>query len=150
MTATQKSLQEEDVSGLDPVLGVLRSLIAPSNLSLQYEIFLFDERVCAWSRYLIQELHQAVTGGDSSVFCQAEEQGKWKLQPGVSFVFFTSHTPCESLKFLFTLVPLSWSRLIFQGLLSLSVWTVLCYQVVTLPLSPWLTASLSPALLSHL
>lgn len=48
MTATQKSLQEEDVSGLDPVLGVSRSLIAPSNLSLQYEtIFLFDERVCA-------------------------------------------------------------------------------------------------------
>uniref|UniRef100_A0A3Q3WWW2 tRNA-specific adenosine deaminase 1 n=1 Tax=Mola mola TaxID=94237 RepID=A0A3Q3WWW2_MOLML len=45
-------------------------------------------------RYLIQELHRAVTGGCSSVFCQAEEHGKWKLRPGVSFLFFTSHTPC--------------------------------------------------------
>lgn len=45
-------------------------------------------------RYLIQELRRAVTGGVSSVFCQADERGKWRLQPGVSFVFFTSHTPC--------------------------------------------------------
>ncbi|XP_078114131.1 tRNA-specific adenosine deaminase 1 [Sander vitreus] len=45
-------------------------------------------------RYLIQELHRVVSGGDSSVFCQADEQGKWRLQPGVSFLFFTSHTPC--------------------------------------------------------
>lgn len=37
-----------------------------------------------------------MTGGDSSVFCRAEQQGKWKLKPGVSFHFFTSHTPCES------------------------------------------------------
>lgn len=51
--------------------------------------------VCIY-RYLIQELHRAVSGGDSSVFCQADERGKWKLQPGVSFLFFTSHTPCES------------------------------------------------------
>lgn len=34
MTATQKSLQEEDVSGLCSVLGVMRGLIAPSNLEL--------------------------------------------------------------------------------------------------------------------
>ncbi|XP_045893528.1 tRNA-specific adenosine deaminase 1 isoform X1 [Micropterus dolomieu] len=45
-------------------------------------------------RYLIQELHRAVSGGDSSVFCQADQRGKWRLQPGVSFLFFTSHTPC--------------------------------------------------------
>ncbi|XP_051239195.1 tRNA-specific adenosine deaminase 1 [Dicentrarchus labrax] len=45
-------------------------------------------------RYLIQELHTAVSGGDSSVFCQADQRGKWKLRPGVSFLFFTSHTPC--------------------------------------------------------
>ncbi|XP_033988791.1 tRNA-specific adenosine deaminase 1 isoform X5 [Trematomus bernacchii] len=45
-------------------------------------------------RYLIQELHRAVSGGGSAVFCQAEEQGKWRLHPGVSFLFFTSHTPC--------------------------------------------------------
>ncbi|XP_039665936.1 tRNA-specific adenosine deaminase 1 isoform X2 [Perca fluviatilis] len=46
-------------------------------------------------RYLIQELHRAVSGGDSSVFRQTDERGgKWRLQPGVSFLFFTSHTPC--------------------------------------------------------
>ncbi|KAM8751711.1 tRNA-specific adenosine deaminase 1 [Acanthopagrus schlegelii] len=45
-------------------------------------------------RYLIQELHRAVSCRDSSVFRPADQQGKWKLQPGVSFVFFTSHTPC--------------------------------------------------------
>lgn len=37
-----------------------------------------------------------MSGGHSSVFCAADQQGKWRLQPGVSFVFFTSHTPCES------------------------------------------------------
>ncbi|XP_056242289.1 tRNA-specific adenosine deaminase 1 [Seriola aureovittata] len=45
-------------------------------------------------RYLIKELHRAVSGGDGSVFCPADQQGKWRLQPGVSFLFFTSHTPC--------------------------------------------------------
>ncbi|XP_076026126.1 tRNA-specific adenosine deaminase 1 [Genypterus blacodes] len=45
-------------------------------------------------RYLLQELHRAVSGDHSSVFCPAEQQGKWRLQPGVSFLFFTSHTPC--------------------------------------------------------
>ncbi|XP_063756045.1 tRNA-specific adenosine deaminase 1 isoform X2 [Eleginops maclovinus] len=45
-------------------------------------------------RYLTQELHRAVSGGGSAVFCQAEEQGKWRLKPGVSFLFFSSHTPC--------------------------------------------------------
>ncbi|XP_032378279.1 tRNA-specific adenosine deaminase 1-like [Etheostoma spectabile] len=45
-------------------------------------------------RYLIQELHKAVSGGVSSVFCGADERGRWRLQPGVSFLFFTSHTPC--------------------------------------------------------
>ncbi|KAF7654550.1 hypothetical protein LDENG_00068390 [Lucifuga dentata] len=45
-------------------------------------------------RYLIRELHKAVDGRGSLVFCQADQQGKWKLQPGVSFLFFTSHTPC--------------------------------------------------------
>ncbi|XP_040895033.1 tRNA-specific adenosine deaminase 1 [Toxotes jaculatrix] len=45
-------------------------------------------------RYLIQELHRAVSGEDSSVFGPADQTGKWRLQPGVSFLFFTSHTPC--------------------------------------------------------
>lgn len=45
-------------------------------------------------RYLIQELHEAVGGRSSSVFCPADQRGRWRLRPGVSFVFFTSHTPC--------------------------------------------------------
>ncbi|XP_077424737.1 tRNA-specific adenosine deaminase 1 isoform X4 [Vanacampus margaritifer] len=45
-------------------------------------------------RYLTQELHRAVSGRGSSVFCQTVHQGKWRLQPGISFLFFTSHTPC--------------------------------------------------------
>uniref|UniRef100_A0A3P8NUY1 tRNA-specific adenosine deaminase 1 n=1 Tax=Astatotilapia calliptera TaxID=8154 RepID=A0A3P8NUY1_ASTCA len=45
-------------------------------------------------RYLIQELHGAVSGRGSSVFCAADERGKWKLRPRVSFLLFTSHTPC--------------------------------------------------------
>ncbi|XP_074533023.1 tRNA-specific adenosine deaminase 1 isoform X2 [Halichoeres trimaculatus] len=45
-------------------------------------------------RYLMTELRRAVSGEGSSVFCQADQRGKWRLQPGVSFLFFTSHTPC--------------------------------------------------------
>ncbi|XP_053742020.1 tRNA-specific adenosine deaminase 1 isoform X2 [Synchiropus splendidus] len=45
-------------------------------------------------RYLTSELLRAVRGADSSVFQPAEEPGKWRLQPDVSFLFFTSHTPC--------------------------------------------------------
>ncbi|XP_054631398.1 tRNA-specific adenosine deaminase 1 isoform X2 [Dunckerocampus dactyliophorus] len=45
-------------------------------------------------RYLTQQLHRAVSGRGSHVFCRATCPGKWRLQPGVSFLFFTSHTPC--------------------------------------------------------
>ncbi|XP_056138229.1 tRNA-specific adenosine deaminase 1 [Lampris incognitus] len=45
-------------------------------------------------RYLMEQLCRAVCGQDSSVFCQADQQGKWRLKSGVSFLFFTSHTPC--------------------------------------------------------
>uniref|UniRef100_A0A3Q0RSN1 tRNA-specific adenosine deaminase 1 n=1 Tax=Amphilophus citrinellus TaxID=61819 RepID=A0A3Q0RSN1_AMPCI len=45
-------------------------------------------------RYLIQELRGAVSGRGSSVFCAADERGKWRLRPGVSFLLFSSHTPC--------------------------------------------------------
>ncbi|XP_044050147.1 tRNA-specific adenosine deaminase 1 [Siniperca chuatsi] len=57
-------------------------------------------------RYLIQELHRAVSDGDSSVFCQADQRGKWRLQPGVSFLFFTSHTPCGDA----SIIPMSDSQ----------------------------------------
>lgn len=47
-------------------------------------------------RYLTQELHNAVSDRGSLVFERVGEQNgaKWCLKPGVSFVFFTSHTPC--------------------------------------------------------
>uniref|UniRef100_A0A3P9IUJ9 tRNA-specific adenosine deaminase 1 n=1 Tax=Oryzias latipes TaxID=8090 RepID=A0A3P9IUJ9_ORYLA len=45
-------------------------------------------------RYLMEELHKAVGGRSSTVFRPSDQRGRWKLQPGVSFVFFTSHTPC--------------------------------------------------------
>ncbi|KAK6318357.1 hypothetical protein J4Q44_G00116480 [Coregonus suidteri] len=45
-------------------------------------------------RYLTEQLRMAVCGQGSTVFCQGEERGKWKVQSGVSFLFFTSHTPC--------------------------------------------------------
>ncbi|KAM4572993.1 tRNA-specific adenosine deaminase 1 [Odontesthes bonariensis] len=45
------------------------------------------------TRYLIQELRRAVSGRGSAVF-RPSQRGKWRLQPGVSFLLFTSHTPC--------------------------------------------------------
>lgn len=98
MTAMQKSLLEEDASGL------YLSYFYIWNTDIQIEImiasFCFVCGCLCWfvwnCRYLIWELHRTVTGQDSSVFCRAEQQGKWKLKPGVSFHFFTSHTPCES------------------------------------------------------
>ncbi|XP_056271918.1 tRNA-specific adenosine deaminase 1 isoform X1 [Pseudoliparis swirei] len=56
-------------------------------------------------RYLTQELHRAVIGGHSSVFCPAGQR-KWSLRPGVSFLFFTSHTPCGDA----AIIPMSDSR----------------------------------------
>ncbi|KAM8892564.1 tRNA-specific adenosine deaminase 1 [Spinachia spinachia] len=45
-------------------------------------------------RYLLQELNRAVRGEENSVFTPADQRGRWRLRPGVSFLFFTSHTPC--------------------------------------------------------
>ncbi|XP_066506198.1 tRNA-specific adenosine deaminase 1 isoform X2 [Hoplias malabaricus] len=45
-------------------------------------------------RYLMEQLCLALRGDQNSVFCPANQNGKWKLRPGISFVFFTSHTPC--------------------------------------------------------
>lgn len=47
----------------------------------------------------MEELHKAVGGRGSALFRPSDRRGRWKLQPGVSFVFFTSHTPCESRMF---------------------------------------------------
>ncbi|XP_036391407.1 tRNA-specific adenosine deaminase 1 [Megalops cyprinoides] len=45
-------------------------------------------------RYLTAQLRRAVSGDPSGVFSPAEEKGKWRLKEGVSFIFYTSHTPC--------------------------------------------------------
>ncbi|KAM4619189.1 tRNA-specific adenosine deaminase 1 [Polymixia lowei] len=45
-------------------------------------------------RYLTEQLRRAVCGQGSSMFCRADQLGKWRLHPGVSFLFFSSHTPC--------------------------------------------------------
>ncbi|XP_019720863.1 tRNA-specific adenosine deaminase 1 isoform X2 [Hippocampus comes] len=58
-------------------------------------------------RYLTQELYRAVSGRGSSVFCQTMHQGKWRLQPGISFLFFTSHTPCGDA----SIIPTNWRQL---------------------------------------
>ncbi|XP_035498148.2 tRNA-specific adenosine deaminase 1 [Scophthalmus maximus] len=57
-------------------------------------------------RYLLQQLLRVASGGDSSVFCPSDERGKWRLKPGVSFLFFTSHTPCGDA----SIVPMTDSR----------------------------------------
>ncbi|XP_039186968.1 tRNA-specific adenosine deaminase 1 [Crotalus tigris] len=48
----------------------------------------------SFQRYLIHQLWLAAVGQESSIFIPATEKGKWLLKPLISFVFFTSHTPC--------------------------------------------------------
>lgn len=45
-------------------------------------------------RYLTEQLHRAVSGQSSAVFCPGTEKGQWMVKPEVSFIFFTSQTPC--------------------------------------------------------
>ncbi|MCI4380426.1 hypothetical protein PGIGA_G00239680 [Pangasianodon gigas] len=45
-------------------------------------------------RYLMEQLCVVMRGGHSSVFCRADQAGKWRIRPDVSFLFFCSHTPC--------------------------------------------------------
>uniref|UniRef100_A0A8C4T7U4 tRNA-specific adenosine deaminase 1 n=1 Tax=Erpetoichthys calabaricus TaxID=27687 RepID=A0A8C4T7U4_ERPCA len=45
-------------------------------------------------RYLYHQLKLAVATDDRSIFFPGEKSGKWRLKPGITFVFFTSHTPC--------------------------------------------------------
>lgn len=87
-TATQRSLPGGDVSGA--------CMNPPVSLQAVWLCWLLYVYVCVFiCRYLIQELHGAVSGRGSSVFCAADERRKWKLRPRVSFLLFTSHTPCE-------------------------------------------------------
>ncbi|XP_043937707.1 tRNA-specific adenosine deaminase 1 isoform X2 [Protopterus annectens] len=47
----------------------------------------------SFHRYLYSQLLFAVQG-QSSIFVPGVTAGKWMLKPGISFVFFTSQTPC--------------------------------------------------------
>ncbi|XP_016314885.1 tRNA-specific adenosine deaminase 1-like [Sinocyclocheilus anshuiensis] len=47
-------------------------------------------------RCLTEQLFRAESGQSSEVFCPGCEEGKWTVKPGVSFLFFTSQTPCEA------------------------------------------------------
>uniref|UniRef100_A0A8C6U2M0 tRNA-specific adenosine deaminase 1 n=1 Tax=Neogobius melanostomus TaxID=47308 RepID=A0A8C6U2M0_9GOBI len=48
-------------------------------------------------RYLMEELQQALSGRGSTVWerVPGAQEARFRLQPQVSFVLFTSHTPCE-------------------------------------------------------
>ncbi|KAL6480664.1 hypothetical protein MHYP_G00116970 [Metynnis hypsauchen] len=45
-------------------------------------------------RYLTEQLCAALRGDHNSIFFPSDQRGKWKLRPGISFIFFSSHTPC--------------------------------------------------------
>ncbi|XP_035298582.1 tRNA-specific adenosine deaminase 1 isoform X8 [Cricetulus griseus] len=45
-------------------------------------------------RYLLHQLHLAAVLKEDSVFVPGTQRGLWKLRPDLSFVFFSSHTPC--------------------------------------------------------
>ncbi|XP_028932084.1 tRNA-specific adenosine deaminase 1 isoform X4 [Ornithorhynchus anatinus] len=47
----------------------------------------------SFQRYLLHQL-EAATLQQDSIFIPGTEVGKWKLKPDLSFVFFSSHTPC--------------------------------------------------------
>ncbi|XP_075045248.1 tRNA-specific adenosine deaminase 1 isoform X2 [Mixophyes fleayi] len=48
----------------------------------------------SFQRYLLHQLSLALSKSPDCVFVPGSESGKWTLKPAVSFVFFTSHTPC--------------------------------------------------------
>ncbi|XP_038610057.1 tRNA-specific adenosine deaminase 1 isoform X2 [Tachyglossus aculeatus] len=47
----------------------------------------------SFQRYLLHQL-KAATLRQDSIFIPGTKVGKWKLKPDLSFVFFSSHTPC--------------------------------------------------------
>ncbi|KAM4017833.1 tRNA-specific adenosine deaminase 1 isoform 2-T2 [Anomaloglossus baeobatrachus] len=48
----------------------------------------------SFQRYLLHQLSLALSGSLDCVLVPGSDTNKWALRPGVSFVFFTSHTPC--------------------------------------------------------
>ncbi|XP_059009312.1 tRNA-specific adenosine deaminase 1 isoform X1 [Mustela lutreola] len=48
----------------------------------------------SFQRYLLHQLHLAAALKEDSIFVPGTQRGLWKLRPDLSFVFFSSHTPC--------------------------------------------------------
>ncbi|XP_066438698.1 tRNA-specific adenosine deaminase 1 isoform X1 [Eleutherodactylus coqui] len=48
----------------------------------------------SFQRYLLHQLSFALSRSQDCVLIPGSDTNKWTLKPGVSFVFFTSHTPC--------------------------------------------------------
>ncbi|CAH7058611.1 Adat1 [Phodopus roborovskii] len=48
----------------------------------------------SFQRYLLYQLHLAAVLKEDSIFVPGTQRGLWKLRPDLSFVFFSSHTPC--------------------------------------------------------
>ncbi|CAN2389367.1 tRNA-specific adenosine deaminase activity [Pristimantis euphronides] len=48
----------------------------------------------SFQRYLLHQLSLALSRSQDCVLIPGSDTNKWALRPGVSFVFFTSHTPC--------------------------------------------------------
>ncbi|ELK36164.1 PREDICTED: tRNA-specific adenosine deaminase 1 [Myotis davidii] len=48
----------------------------------------------SFQRYLLHQLHLAATLKEDSIFIPGTQRGLWKLRPDLSFLFFSSHTPC--------------------------------------------------------
>ncbi|KGL78658.1 tRNA-specific adenosine deaminase 1 [Tinamus guttatus] len=48
----------------------------------------------SFQRYLLHQMHLAVSYQQCSIFIPGTKTGKWKLKPNIIFIFFSSHTPC--------------------------------------------------------
>ncbi|XP_059119949.1 tRNA-specific adenosine deaminase 1 isoform X2 [Peromyscus eremicus] len=48
----------------------------------------------SFQRYLLHQLHLAAVLKEDSIFVPGTQRGLWTLRPNLSFVFFSSHTPC--------------------------------------------------------
>ncbi|KAL8195171.1 UNVERIFIED_CONTAM: hypothetical protein K2H54_047439 [Gekko kuhli] len=48
----------------------------------------------SFQRYLLHQLWLAAVQQETSIFSPGTEQGTWILRPHITFVFFSSHTPC--------------------------------------------------------
>ncbi|XP_068116022.1 tRNA-specific adenosine deaminase 1 isoform X1 [Hyperolius riggenbachi] len=48
----------------------------------------------SFQRYLLSQLSLALAGSPDCILLPGSDKGKWTVKAGVSFVFFSSHTPC--------------------------------------------------------